>query len=623
MQLSETKLGLKLIVSIGVITIIIIGAFAHFSIKAQSDTLLSQAAVHANTLSDAIENSLLTSMLENKKDEIHAIIGTISHEPSIKEIRIFNKEGEVSFSSRGDQIGKMVDQRAESCYACHAENQPLQKLSMIQRMRIYRVTPESSRILAVINPIYNQPSCYQAQCHAHQKNQTVLGVLDIKMDLSDVDQQINDSELRLMIFAAIATLSLSLFIAFFVRKWIGEPVSELVKATNQVSLGNLNYTIDRAGRDELGLLARSFNKMTKNLAEAKLQLFQSDKMASLGRLAAGVAHEINNPLTGVLTYSSFLLKRRKDDAELQESLGVIVRETIRSREIVKGLLDFSRQSVPKKQDADINAIIKNALEVVTNQLAAKQIEIQAYPATSLPTIEVDANQIQQVLINLLVNAGDAIGDKGGTISIHSALISLSPQGLTPVKAAFCPKGHDLKDNEVKSYGLPTIKLKVLSKRQQGIVNLDPVYGRHRHQYGIEVEDGKPLQLSCPQCNISLIEEGMQCPKCNAAVYCFEAPPHGPFEGCTNPECDWQRWRAIDKAGHQDYIEIRIADTGQGIAKDDLPRIFEPFYTTKGQKGNGLGLAVTWGIIDNHNGTIDVNSEIGKGTTFVIRLPLQE
>ena len=622
MNFNNTKIGSKLIIAIGLITVVIIGVYSYLSISAQSDALISQAEIHANKLSDAIKNSTLTSMLENKRDEVHAIINTVSHEPSITEIRIFNKDGVVTFSSQQDLIGKMVDKRAESCYACHTENQPLQKLSMNQRMRIYRINPESPRILGVINPIYNAPSCYEASCHAHTKEQTVLGVLDIKMDLKDVDQQIADSKFRLIVFAVIAILAVSVFIAYFVRKWVGKPVSELVKATNQVSTGNLNYTIENPGKDELGILATSFNKMTKNLAEAKQQLFQSDKMASLGRLAAGVAHEINNPLTGVLTYSSFLLKRTKDDPEMQENLGVIVRETIRSREIVKGLLDFSRQSVPKKHKADINKIIKSAIEVVASQLVLKQIVLDARLDNPLPEAMVDANQIQQVVINLLVNAADAIGDKGGKISLTPSLISLSPRGLAQVKAAICPKRHDLMDNETRIYGLPTVKVKAVSNGDEGLINLDPVYGKHRHQYGIDITRVKALRFSCPQCNISLIEENVECPTCGSAVYNFEAPPHGVIEGCTNPECDWQRWRAMDETGQKDYIEIRVADSGQGIPKEDLSRIFEPFFTTKGQSGTGLGLAITWGIIDNHGGTIDVDSDPGNGTTFIVHLPLQ-
>lgn len=617
-----TKIGFKLIVAVGIITIAIISVFSYFSIHAQSDALLSQAELQANKLSETIKKSTHSSMLLNKRNEVYAIINTIGQEPSIREIRIFNKKGRIIYSSKKEMIGKMVNKTAESCYACHTADKPLEKLAIKDRMRIYKIYPDSSRILGVINPIYNQSSCWNADCHAHPKYKKVLGVLDVKISLKDVDQQIASSKFGLIIFALIAIVTLSIIIVYFVRKWVGKPVNELVKATNQVSTGNLNYTIKDLGNDELGILAKSFNNMTKKLIEARMQLFQSDKMASLGRLAAGVAHEINNPLTGVLTYSSFLLKRTKDNPELEEDLKVIVRETMRSREIVKSLLDFARQSVPKKHNADINEIIKNSFEVVDNQLSLKQVKIKKNLDASLPKITVDANQIQQVFINLLVNAGDAIGDKGGVISVSSTIISLSPLGIAQIKTAVCPKRHDLIDNDIKINGMPTIKLKVTSNNNEGFVNFDPVYGKHRHQYGIEIKKGKDIQVSCPKCNISLIEEEVKCPKCDSPVYNFEVPPHGMFEGCTNPECTWQRWEAMDEAGHKDYIEIKISDTGQGISKESLPRIFEPFYSTKGQKGTGLGLAVIWGIIDNHNGTINVESELGKGTTFIIHLPVQ-
>ena len=179
------------------------------------------------------------------------------------------------------------------------------------------------------------------------------------------------------------------------------------------------------------------------------------------------------------------------------------------------------------------------------------------------------------------------------------------------------------DDEIKINGLPTIRVKAVSKGGDGFINLDPVYGKHRHQYGIEIKRGKDLQVLCPQCNVSLIEDNIKCPKCGSPVYHFEVPPHGMTEGCTNPECNWQRWQAMDEAGHKDYIEVKISDTGQGIPKENLSKLFEPFYTTKGKHGTGLGLAVIWRIIDNHNGTINVESEPGKGTTFVIHLPLQK
>ena len=618
-----TKIGFKLIIAVGLITIIIIGVFSYFNIQSQKETLMSQAELTANKLSDAIKNSSYSSMLLNKRDQIHEIINTVGQEQIIREIRLLNKEGMVMFSSKADLIGEMVDKKAESCYACHTANEPLERLPMKERMRIYKIHPDSAQILGIINPIYNEKSCWEADCHAHPEDQAVLGVLDVIISLKDVSQQISSSETRSIVLAIITIIVLSLIIGIFVRKWVALPVKDLVKATKQVSAGNLNYRIDELGNDELGILAGSFNKMTKNLAEARLQLFQSDKMASLGRLAAGVAHEINNPLTGVLTYSSFLLKRTKNNSEMQDDLRVIVSETKRSREIVKSLLDFARQSVPKKHKANINEVIKNSISVVDNQLSIKHINLEKLLDDNLPQITVDNNQIQQVIINLIVNASDAIGDRGGTITISTALISLSPYGIAQIKNAVCSKRHDLIDNEVKIDGFPTIRVKAVSAGNEGYLNLDPVYGKNRNQYWIEIKKGKEIQMSCPKCNISLLENVELCPKCESHIYSFEVPPQGMFKGCTNPQCKWEKWDAVDESGQKEYIEIKISDTGSGIPNEDLPRIFEPFYTTKGQKGTGLGLAVIWGIIDNHNGTINVDSEIGKGTTFTIHLSAQK
>jgi signal transduction histidine kinase len=517
----------------------------------------------------------------------------------------------------------MVDKRAESCYACHSEDQPLEQISITERTRIFKVYPDSNRILGIITPIYNEKSCWQADCHAHPKNQKVLGVLDVSISLAEVDKAIITREWEIVIFAIIAIIAVGLLIAFFVRRWVSNPVNDLLNATQQVSQGNLNYAIKDLGNDEIGKLSSSFNNMTKKLAEARMQLFQSDKMASLGRLAAGVAHEINNPLTGVLTYSSFLLKRTKDNPELQEDLNIIVRETIRSREIVKSLLDFARQSVPKKSNANINEIIEKAISVIESQLSVKKIKIVKQSENNLPPITVDSNQIQQVFINLFVNASDAISKDGGTITIATKQISLSPFGVAQIKKASCPKRHILIDNDFKIDGLPALKVKIISAGKGGIIHLDPVYGKHRNHYYPEVKIDNNTKFVCPDCDTSLVQPDKSCPKCGAPVLAFEINGQGIYEVCSSVNSNWEKWDFVDSSGLKEYIEIRISDTGCGISKDDLPKIFEPFFSTKGQKGTGLGLAVIWGIIDNHNGTINVESEEKKGTTFILRLPLTQ
>jgi len=439
--------------------------------------------------------------------------------------------------------------------------------------------------------------------------------------LDKVDENIRRSQIAIVVLAVSVIILLSLIIGFLVRWWIDRPVQDLLKATREVSGGNLNYRVEVKREDELGMLAKSFNSMTDNLAEARLQLFQSDKLASLGRLAAGVAHEINNPLTAVLTNSSYLLKRSEGQPEISDDLQVIVSETIRCREIVKSLLDFARQTVPKKRMADINEIIRRATTVVENQLSMKQVDLLMDLDKALPKVRADANQIQQVFINLVVNACDAIGEEGGTIKITSKVISLSPQGTLQIKRALCRKRHDLVDRKVQIDSKPAISMRYRKKKQTGLIHLNPMYGSTEHR----LADMPPLEegvdLMCPDCSASLIAEGETCPKCGAPIYAFEVPLKGMVQGCLREGCDWHHWEQAESAWNDEYVEVQVIDSGCGIPKSQMEKLFEPFTTTKGQKGTGLGLAVTWGIIDNHNGTISVDSEVGKGTTFIIRIPV--
>ena len=369
------KIGFRIIFAVALTSLIIIGVFAYFNVKSQSISLISEVERHANQLGETVISSTRYDMMLNQRDRIQQTINSIGTQPQIRDVRIINKVGEIIYSSDSTNINRMVDKRAESCYACHAEDKPLEQISITERTRIFRVHPDSNRVLGIITPIYNEKSCWQSDCHAHPENQKVLGVLDVSISLADVDKSILKSEWNIGFFAIVAIMGVGLLIGFFVRRWVSLPVNELLGGTKQVSAGNLNYTIKDLGDDEIGKLGQSFNNMTKKLSEARMQLFQSDKMASLGRLAAGVAHEINNPLTGVLTYSSFLLKRTKDNPEFQEDLKVIVRETLRSREIVKSLLDFARQSVPKKNSADINEILDKSIGVIENQLSINKVKI--------------------------------------------------------------------------------------------------------------------------------------------------------------------------------------------------------------------------------------------------------
>jgi len=494
----KNKISHKLI-AVGIVTIAIVGVFSYFITKSNQRTFILKVEHYAHQLSEMIKSSTKSDMLFYRRERVHEIIDTIGQQEGIEKVRIFNKEGIIIYSSDRSVVGTMVDKQAEACYACHTADQPLEGLSISERTRIFQLE-DKVRSLGIINPIYNEPSCWQADCHVHNEEQKVLGVLDVSMSLAEVDRLTAQDQTKVVLFTLAAMVIISVFLWYFFHRLITRPVQRIVTATNAVAAGNLSYKLQVKRNDELGHLGNSFNEMTRNLAEAQTQLYHSDKLASIGRLAAGVAHEINNPLTGVLTYSSFLLKRVKDNPELKSDLEIIVRETKRCREIVKDLLDFARPISAYKKTVNINDVLDRALNIVSSQLNLRDIEVEKHYVDSPPLITIDDGQLQQVLINLLVNAADAIGDKGGKISLFTRTVQ------------------------------------------------------------------------------------------------------------------WQG---------KEHVQIKVTDTGCGIAKENLSKIFEPFYTTKDQKGIGLGLSVVWGIIDKHQGTISVDSELNEGTTFTIRLPVNQ
>ena len=195
--------------------------------------------------------------------------------------------------------------------------------------------------------------------------------------------------------------------------------------------------------------------------------------------------------------------------------------------------------------------------------------------------------------------------------------------MVQVKRALCRKRHDLVDPKVQIDNKPAITMRYARGEETGLIYLDPMYGSHNHRLRDmpALEDGVDLQ--CPECRASLLAEGESCPKCGPPVFAYEVPLKGLVYGCLQDGCAWSRWDHVDSAWDDEFVEVRVQDDGCGIPKSQLPKLFEPFATTKGQKGTGLGLAVSWGIIDNHNGTITVKSEVDVGTTFIVRLPVRQ
>lgn len=353
------------------------------------------------------------------------------------------------FSGHASEIGTSVDMKAEACYACHSLDKPIESLPYENRTRIF-TSPAGYRVLGLINPIKNEPNCYTAECHAHPASTTVLGVLDVKMSLKQVDEQLAESRNHMIISALATVLLIAVISAAFIDKVVRRPVQKLIEGTKEISGGNLDFRIATDSRDEIGELGSSFNRMaaelkrandeikdwsttleekikqkTEELQKAQTHIILMEKMASLGQLSASVAHELNNPLEGVLTYTKLLRKKLQNrslsDRDLEEMIGhltFIADETLRCGNIVKNLLLFSRTQSAGFKPENLNAILGKCIRLIQHHLEIHNIVLREELNPDLPLIYCDANQLQQAFLAIAMNAVGSMPG-GGTLKIET------------------------------------------------------------------------------------------------------------------------------------------------------------------------------------------------------------
>lgn len=440
-------LGVKLAACLLVSTAAFFALFGYLNLRLQRQHSEEMVLQSADRISDLIQRSTHYQMLRNDREALYQVINTIGSEPGIRRIRIFNEEGCISFSTDPAEVGTLVDKQAEACTACHAQEAPLTKLDRPDRARIF-TDPHGQRVLGLIRPIENQPLCSEAACHAHPAERRILGVIDTDLSLALVDARLAEQQAQLVRFTLAALILLSLVSGVFVWVVVHKPVRELMTGTQKVARGNLDHRLPVRSGDELGELAASFNKMTADLAQAHEEitawmrtleerveekteelrrahghLVASEKMAALGKLAATVAHEVNNPLSGIRTYARLTLQELEKSslqppakAELLEQLRVIERESRRCGEIMRNLLTFARQAPPHREPQQLNTLVDRALTLVQHRLELQAIELEKNLPEGLPPVWCDAGQIQQVLLALLVNAAEAM-PRGGHLQV--------------------------------------------------------------------------------------------------------------------------------------------------------------------------------------------------------------
>ncbi len=524
------RLAQRLILPLTVIVIIVAAVSGLITVRSQERQRLDSMILGADQLSRSIAAATWHAMLDDNRGAAYSVMQTIAEKQGIDRIRMFNRDGIVMYSTAPGETGrKRVNKSSEACSVCHSTLEPRMVVAAHSRARVFQ-SPLGHRSLAMVTPIYNEPSCSQAACHAHPKSMKVLGILEVALSIEPVDKEVSDMKWRASLVTGIEIALIGLCIVVISRRFVAQPVQQLVKATKAISDMQLDTPIEvKGGSQEIDELASSFNTMrrrlrdamnelnqfaetleakvtdrTAQLKQAQKKLMQTDRLASLGQLSASVAHEINNPVSGVLNLAMLMQRILKDDGipperipEFRKYLGQVVGETTRVGRIVSDLLSFSRRSKPQRSLADLNKIIRSTLSLVAHKAKLAGVELDSILDEGLPPIPCDSSQIQQVFLNLVMNATEAAHGKAGRVEVRTGV---APSG--------------------------------------------------------------------------------------------------------------------------DAVVLTVSDNGEGIAPENMSKIFDPFFTTKPEgKGVGLGLAVSYGIVEAHGGEVDVKSEVGAGTTFTIRLPL--
>jgi two-component system NtrC family sensor kinase len=418
---------------------------------AQRRLLTEQTLSDAAFLSDTILTGLQRHMSRNERTELTETLREISKQPFITGVRLFDARGFTHFSSNPDEIGTTAATTEGACALCHEGGRAPGELKTADRSRA--VQGPRGRVLETVTPIYNRPSCSTASCHAHSAEQRVLGMLEVGLSLSRVDSTMATLQYTTGGVALATILGLCGVAIVFTRRKVLVPVEELTAGVKRVIDGNYQAPVTVSGTSEIADLAGAFNEMEASLREvrrdrralldsleqqvrdrsAKLEqaqdrLIRSEKLSSLGRLAASIAHEINNPLAGILTYAKLLI-RTLDEGPLEESarekvisrLKLIERETQRCTAIVRNLLDFARERQLSLADMDVNAAIAEATFLINNQVKMQNIRLEQHLQPLAP-IQADFGQVRQALVNILINACDAM-PQGGTLSVRSSQAS--------------------------------------------------------------------------------------------------------------------------------------------------------------------------------------------------------
>lgn len=518
------SLSVRLLLPLVAIVATALAVHSVLSFRSTERQFIELVGTEAHRLAGVILRATHDRMLVDRQVDVQRTIEQLAEGGGVTRIRLYDGSGRIAQSTRADEVGERVTLAQQPCLSCHEGAGAATRRGVRTDVVAQKSGPPVLQHLSVIS---NEASCASASCHRAASVQPVLGVLDVELSMEPLARALRTARWHTFWTMGVLILLSGSVSAVLIQRLVHRPVNELHRGTQRIARGDMDGRIEVRGRHELAELAEEFNRMaaevksaraevtdwsrrledkvvekTDELRRAQRQVVHMERMASLGKLAATVAHEINNPLSGILGTARLLERELADHdlpeeaaREMSEHLRLIAHECVRCGGIVRNLLLFARQSGGDMGPVDVNQVAERSLMLMRHHLEIHGIELRRELLASDTEVVGDGAQLEQALLALLVNAVEAMtGTEGGVLTFR-------------------------------------------------------------------------------------IEGG--------------------------PEA----------------VTFHVGDTGVGIHPDALPHIFEPFFSTKNQEsGVGLGLAVLYGIVERHGGTVTVDSEPGRGTTFHVRVP---
>jgi two-component system NtrC family sensor kinase len=442
-----STLSSRIAIPAGFFALICVAALSYYLIRAQRNEALAEAIHGSESLASAVLLTIEHEMRVNERDAIRQIVEAVAQEEGIERVRIFNKEGRISFSSNFGDVGQSVDMQAEACVTCHAGPSPSRTLDPNNRSRIFQ-SSDGRSILGTIQVIPNRPGCQGSQCHVPVESQSVLGVLDVAVSLEPARARLAEARWNAFLFSLAAAVIITGGLYYLISTSVRRPLDTVIAATRRVTHGDPTVPVPRGAAAEIGILASSFNEMVESLSssrsqleqwaasledkvadkaqelrDAQFQIIQAEKLSSVGLVAAGIAHELNSPLMAIITFTHLVKRTIPEDAPAQEDLRMIEREANRCAAIIRQLLDYSRKQTqdPDTEAVDVCHAVEGALDLLKVEMQNTDVEVHTTLPDGLPTVDANAMQLMQIFVNLFLNAVHAMPD-GGHLTVETDLV---------------------------------------------------------------------------------------------------------------------------------------------------------------------------------------------------------